>query len=106
MALNSRSKGKRGERELFDLLGFGERNLDQTRSGGADGVDTAPFSIEVKRQEKVRLSAWWTQTERQAEAGEDSIPVLAWRRNRQDWNFLVGMTLEEFKAFARLKRDG
>jgi len=92
---SSRNKGANAERELADIIYYATgvkmlRNLDQTRSGGhdLDGIDG--LSIEVKRQEKLCLPAWWRQTLQQA-AECDNIPVLAYRQNRQSWQFIVGL---------------
>jgi len=92
---SSKNKGANAERELADIIFYATgvqmvRNLEQTRNGGhdLDGIDG--LSIEVKRQEKLCLLAWWRQTLRQA-AECDSIPVLAYRQNRKSWKFIVGL---------------
>lgn len=99
--LNSRAKGKRGELELVHLLqerGFCcERNLEQTRGGGSD-ISGLPISLEVKRREKLALTAWWQQTAQQAESDEKP-PVLAYRTNGTEWTFLVGMSLDELTKY-------
>ena len=74
----SRSKGQRGERELFNLvskkLGIEiKRGLNASRDGGADSLDLQGFSFEVKRCERVEIKKWWGQTVNQADHG---IPVL------------------------------
>ena len=51
-----RRKGQTGERELFALLSSGlgfvvQRTLNQSRQGGADGMDIPGWAVEVKRQE-------------------------------------------------------
>ena len=86
-----RRKGASAERELFGLLRdelglMVERNLAQTRNGGADSVSIPGLSIEVKRQEKAFAEAWWRQACEQA--GSDT-PVLAYRRSRQPWRFVL-----------------
>ncbi|NBW12661.1 MAG: hypothetical protein EBR82_32020 [Caulobacteraceae bacterium] len=93
MGKMQRNKGARGERELFALLSDGlglniTRNLVQTRSGGADTMDIPGFAIEVKRQEVLKMSEWWTQTLSQA---GDKIPVLAYRQSRKPWHFLISL---------------
>lgn len=103
---SARRKGSSGERELFHLLndGLGEdlfrRNLLQTRQGGADNEDhrDVPVCIEVKRQERVQLGAWQKQLEAAA-AEVNKTPVLAWRKNREPWRFLVTMTIQDFIAY-------
>ena len=109
----SRNKGAAGEREFFnslsDWLGVDflrywlgiskiERNLQQTRSGGADNHEAFPFGVEVKRQEKLQITKWWVQTEEQA---GDRTPVLAYRQNRGEWRILVGMDLPQFAEYVR-----
>lgn len=99
----ARTKGAAGERELFKLLNAaleGEpfrRNLIQTRAGGADTEAHHPVSIEVKRQEMLRLKQWIDQMREQAEPGQ--TPVLAYRRNGESWNILVDMSLEQFITY-------
>jgi hypothetical protein len=66
-----RRKGASGERELFGLLRdelgvVVERNLSQTRGGGADSLSIDGLAIEVKRQEKPFSDAWWRQAVEQA----------------------------------------
>lgn len=85
--INSRAKGIRGERELFailsDELGIPcRRNLEQVRNGGADTLDVAGWSIEVKTVEKLAFGDAWEQACNQA---HDRKPVLAWKRSRKPW---------------------
>lgn len=87
-----RNKGARGERELAELLFYRTgvevtRNLDQVRNGGHDLDGIEGIKIEVKRQERLCLPAWWRQCIRQA---KDEIPVLAYRQNYKPWTFVVG----------------
>ena len=90
-----RNKGASAEREVFNLLRdqlgvVVERNLQQTRNGGADSVSIPGIAIEVKRQEKEFQEAWWTQATEQA--GSTRVPVVAHRRSRQPWRFVVPLT--------------
>ena len=102
-----RAKGAAGEREVLALLGdrLGkkfERNLGQTRGGGADCVEIGRIALEVKRQEQLNIKSWWEQAERQAvcisiPSGIDihkkqqlnAIPVLAYRQSRKPWTFVL-----------------
>ena len=91
---SSRTKGNTGERELLSLLSdeLGivpklTRNLSQTRSGGGDCIDLDGWNIEVKRQEKLNINAWWTQTVEQCEPGKK--PILFYRSNRMPWNVMM-----------------
>ncbi len=92
MGIMQRRKGAAGERELFHLLAdeLGvavNRNLAQSRKGGADSVDIAGWSVEVKRQEREQLRQWWTQTVNQCVNG--SRPILFYRASRQPWRALI-----------------
>ena len=85
----SRNKGARAELEVLRLLGdeLGQelqRNLSQTRAGGADCICVRGFAIEVKRQEQLSRPAWWRQAVEQAR-GLGVEPMLLYRRNREPW---------------------
>ena len=90
----SKNKGANGERELAKLLAscLGieniNRNLAQSREGGADILDIEGLAIEVKRQENLCLPAWWKQTVKQA-VDTKRLPVLAYRQNRREWKFCL-----------------
>jgi Holliday junction resolvase len=85
-----RSKGQRGERELFALLSdrlgvVVRRNVDQARAGGAaDGLDVPGWAVEVKRQQTARVTQWWKQAVEQANMLERR-PVLFYRANYKPW---------------------
>ena len=89
MSASQRRKGAAAEREVLKLLGdeLGQvlqRNLTQTREGGADCLCVQGFAIEIKRQEKLSRPAWWRQACEQAQrAGGE--PLLLYRRNREAW---------------------
>lgn len=96
MSTMGRNKGKRGEREVIKILQpiydeiFGEgefllkRNTMQADKGGFDIEGIDDFAIEVKRQERLNLKAWWRQTVDQA--GKYKFPVLFYRRNGEPWS--------------------
>jgi Holliday junction resolvase len=95
-----RAKGANGERELFNLLAdrlgtVVRRNLSQTREGGADTISLPGIALEVKRQEELCVGSWWRQTVEQA--GEDDVPVLAYRKSRQPWTFMVPLWWLQFE---------
>lgn len=94
----SRDKGKRGEREVIELLqpvvnevreSFGlapmllKRNTLQADRGGSDIAGLHWLAIECKYQEQTNTTAWWKQTLEQAQA--DQEPVLFYRRNNIAW---------------------
>jgi len=90
--INSRAKGKNGELQLFKKLSLDlgfivERNLDQTRGGGADTISIPGWRIEVKRVEKDAYMQWWQQTIDQCGDGEK--PMLFYRANRQPWKAML-----------------
>lgn len=89
----SRDKGASGERELCrmlsDELGFVvKRNIGQARSGGADCLELAGFSIEVKRCEQLRRPSWWAQAVKQAVQAR-AEPIVFHRRNNEPWRALI-----------------
>lgn len=96
MSAMQRNKGARAEREVLRLLGdlLGvelQRNLQQTREGGADCLQVWGFAIEIKRQESLSRPAWWKQAREQADraAGE---PMLLYRRSREKWRAWIHTT--------------
>ena len=108
MSASQRRKGAHGERELVNLLRdrLGDlpglcRNLEQSRSGGAD-ILLPGYAIEVKRAERF-LSAWIEQAER--EAG-DCLPVVAWRRNGKPWRCLLVLDVDQFAEAVRGRLPG
>ena len=97
--MNSKSKGKRGELELAELLRHAG-HADARRSAqycgntgdapditGVDGLH-----IECKRAEQVRDEVFLQQAERDARKGE--IPVVMYRRNHEEWK--ANLRLELF----------
>ena len=93
MAINSRAKGARGEREFcdwlektFDLKEKPKRNLEQVREGGWD-VNVKNVYFEVKRCEKLHLRAWWLQISNATPRNGTS--VVAFRQNKHNWQFLI-----------------
>lgn len=87
----SRNKGARRERELCKVLGAElgdvlQRNIEQTRNGGADVLCVKGFAIEVKGCERLSTPAWWRQACEQA-ARVSAEPMLAVKQNRKPWVF-------------------
>lgn len=90
MGKASRTKGVAGEREvaaLYTAAGFDVRGLE----GGGDHFvacgDGLVVHSETKWQEKIKIQEWWAQTV--AEAPKGSLPVLAFRRSREEWKAVV-----------------
>ena len=95
MANMAKNKGANGEREAlkwfmerFPDLGNLYRNLEQTRSGGADCLCIDGIALEVKRQESLSIPSWWIQTKNQARR-TSRLPILMYRQNRKKWVFCI-----------------
>lgn len=96
--INARSKGAAGERELAEWLFYAfklkekpQRNIEQVRSGGADLI-VPPFAFECKRVENLNLINWWSQVTAAVKEPGPAFglePVVAFRQNRQKWEFLI-----------------
>lgn len=103
--MNSREKGKKGERELAGILkahGYKARRGQQYcgTSGEADVVGIPGVHIECKRVEALNIYTAMTQAVRDARPGE--IPAVFHRKNREGW--LVTMRLEDYLE-ERRERD-
>ena len=97
MTINSREKGKVGERELAKKLreyGYDCRRGVQYSgiAGDADVIGLPGLHLEIKRVERLNVSDAMAQSKRDAKEGE--IPVVMHRKNYEDW--LVTMTLDSF----------
>lgn len=95
--MNSKQKGKTGERELAKELrkhGYDAHRGQQYSGlmGNADVVGVDGLHIECKRAEQVRDEVFLQQAERDARKGE--IPVVMYRRNGEKWK--VNLRLELF----------
>jgi hypothetical protein len=84
--MNSRDKGKRGEREARDMVRkywFAPNCIRAAQSNGkhsADLLEAGPhFHIEVKRIASIGALKFWNQAERDRKSGE--IPVVLMRQN-------------------------
>ena len=89
MSKASRDKGAQGEREVCALLSEelginAQRQLDQSRDGGADIIiecGSKSLGIEVKRVERSTPLAWL----RQIEAVNTDLHMVLWRPSRSGW---------------------
>ncbi len=100
MPLNSRSKGKVGEREWAEVLrshGFDARRGCQFQ-GGPESPDVVcpelQHHFEVKRVESLNIHAAMAQAVGDAPSGR--VPVVAHRRNRGEW--MVTMRASDWLA--------
>jgi len=100
--MNSREKGKRGERRWRDVLreaGFGKAYRGVQYEGSSDSPDVVcpelpGVHFEVKAVES--LNVWKAMAQAIRDAGDKKIPVLAHTRNRAGW--LVTMRAEDWLA--------
>ena len=102
MPINSRQKGKIGERELAKKLaeyGYKARRGQQYSgaNGDADVVGLPEIHIECKRVEKLNIYDALSQSK--GDAKEDEVPVVMHRKNNCEW--LVTMTLEQWVEMYR-----
>ena len=104
--INSREKGKAGEREFARLCrehGFANARRGQQYSGieGKDIVGLPKVHIEVKRVERLNIEQALQQAERDKKEGE--IPIVAHRRNRESWK--ITMRAEDFFRLYKAWRE-
>jgi len=95
--MNSREKGKRGEREWAAICrdhGYDARRGQQFcgADGSADVVGVPGFHMEIKRVQALNIHAAMKQAENDARDGE--IPIVAHRKNNTPW--LVTMRAEDW----------
>ena len=97
MAINSRSKGATGERELAKKLkeyGYNCRRGQQYcgANGDADVVGLPGIHIECKRVEKLNIDNAMLQAVKDRKDGE--MPVVFHRKNNCEW--LVTMRIDDW----------
>lgn len=107
MGAKSRNKGANGERELARILrehvgdGIMRNWQGQADKGGYD-LSGLPFALEVKRCATVTdglKRQWWRQAVTQSSGTNPGSttppmePALAYRGDRQEWRFVVPLTL-------------
>lgn len=101
----SQRKGREGERELARVLqgyGYDVQPGEPLNYGKEPDLHGLPgVHIEAKRAEKLNLTAWLEQAERDAEKFNDGLPAVFHRRNRCPW--LVTMPLT---AWVKLYQKG
>lgn len=94
--INSKDKGRRGEREFAGLCrehGYSARR-GQQYSGieGEDVVGLPNIHVEVKRVERLNIEDAMSQSKRDAKDGE--LPIVAHRKNNCEW--LITMRAEDW----------
>jgi len=100
---SSQSKGRRAEQEVSRLLqaqGFA------VRPGASLGFGKEPDIVglvgvhpEIKRHEKLEISAWMKQATADAARFGDGLPVVIFRCNRTPWRAVM-----EFEDWLKLYR--
>jgi hypothetical protein len=102
MAVNSKQKGARFERELagkFRDYGYDDARRTQQYCGNtgdaSDVVGLPGIHVEAKHQETMRLYDWIAQAKRDAEAGgKGNLPAVFHKKNYAE--ILVTMRLEDW----------
>lgn len=104
MAVNSKQKGARFERQLaskFREYGYDARRTAQYCGNTGDASDVVGLPgihIEAKHQETMRLYEWISQAKRDAAKGEN-LPAVFHKKNNAE--ILVTMTLEDWMNLYR-----
>ena len=108
MAVNSKQKGARFERNLAKILrgeyGYGAARRTAQYCGNtgeaSDVVGLPGLHIEAKHQEQMRIYDWMAQAVRDAEAGgKNCLPAVFHKKNNAD--ILVTMRMEDFMVIYR-----
>lgn len=103
MGKAQREKGKRGERQVANLLkpvlgGHVTRGVGQSQSGSNQAdVEGAPYWIEVKTGKRPNIMAAMQQAR---EATDGRVPVVFSKRDREKW--LVTMESDAWLELLRL----
>jgi len=90
MAINSKRKGSRGEREWAKVCrdqGFEVRRTQQYAGGTEESADCIGLPYvhqEVKRVERLNIDEAMEQAERDSK-GRNLLPIVAHRRNGKRW---------------------
>ena len=104
MAVNSKAKGARFERQLASKLreyGYKTRRTAQYCGNTGDASDVVGLPglhIEAKHQERMNLYEWMSQAKRDAE-GTGRLPAVFHKKNNAP--ILVTMELEDFMNLYR-----
>lgn len=111
MAVNSKQKGARFERQLaskFREYGYDARRTAQycgNTGEASDVVGLRGIHIEAKHQETMRLYDWMDQAKRDARAGgKGNLPAVFHKKNNAE--ILVTMTLDDWMQLYREREAG
>lgn len=102
MAVNSKQKGARFERQLASIFReYGYKDARRSaqycgNSGEAADISNLPgIHVEAKHQERMQLYDWVAQAKRDAEAGgKGNLPAVFHKKNHAE--ILVTMTLDDW----------
>jgi len=103
MGKSQREKGKRGEREVKNILrehGWSDARRGQQYHGGPDSPDVIGIPgihFEVKRVEKLNLGDAIKQSKN--DAADDEIPVVVHRKSGEPW--YVTLPFEYFLGYVK-----
>jgi Holliday junction resolvase len=105
--MNSREKGKRGEREFRDVLraaGYCKARRGQQYSGEQGNPDVICPELpsihwEVKRCQTVSIHKWMEQAITDSGDFDDVHPVVAHKRNGGEW--LATLPMDDFLEIVR-----
>lgn len=101
--INAKKKGKRGERELVNILKpyFEDGDVyrgDQSNGARECDVENPFFWLEAKRQQREEWRKWMKKAvEDRDAAGDDRPPIVVSRKNGEEWCVL--MRFEDFLSF-------
>lgn len=74
-----------------------ERNLEQTRYGGADINGVPGMEVEVKREQQHNIRTWWGQVTKAAKR-TGKRPLLCHRKDRCQWGFRTWAYVVEYDS--------
>lgn len=110
MSRMQRNKGHAGEREIAaivrDLTGWDVRRRVRQHDGDSDLEGVPGWSVEVKRRAaaaRADIAQWWTQAASQARVGE--VPVLFFRRDRDQWRAVWPLAVHLLQQDAEMWRS-
>jgi hypothetical protein len=111
MAVNSKQKGARFERQLaskFREYGYESRRTAQYCGNTGDASDVVGLPgihVEAKHQERMQLYDWIDQAKRDAKAGgQGRLPAVFHKKNNAE--ILVTMTLDDWMTIYREFESG
>lgn len=107
MGRRSKQKGKRGEREVANILkryGYEARRTAQycgSTGDASDVIGLEGYHIEVKNVERLNLWKAIEQSRHDAmEAGKKEVPVVVFKKSRTSWQICI-----EFEEFLKILQN-